>query len=215
MFVAIVVALSCVLCYFCARQTFSPALQYTIVIDAGHGGMDGGAVGKITNERDINLQYAETLKDMCENLGIRVVMTRTDENGLYSPLASNKKRSDMEKRKEIIDSSGADLIVSVHMNAFSSRSSRGAQVFYGLGNEQGKLLAASVQQSLHRSISYAKALPKEGDFYILNCTFLPGVLVEFGFLSNLDEEKLLVSESYRNAMCSSVAYGILSFYEMN
>lgn len=215
LFVAIVVALACVLCYFCAGQTFSPALQYTIVIDAGHGGIDGGAVGKITNERDINLQYAETLKEMCENLGMKVVMTRTDENGLYSPFASNKKRSDMEKRKEIIENSGADLIVSVHMNAFSSRSSRGAQVFYGLGNEQGKSLASSVQQSLHLNISYAKALPKEGDFYILNCTLLPGVLVEFGFLSNLDEEKLLVSESYRNAMCSSVAYGILSFYEMN
>lgn len=215
MFVAIVVVLACVLGYFCAGQTFSPALQYTIVIDAGHGGVDGGAVGKITNERDINLEYAKTLKNICENLGMRVVMTRTDENGLYSPFAANKKRSDMEKRKEIIDSSGADLVVSVHMNAFSSHSSRGAQVFYGLENERGQKLAQKVQTSLHENISYAKALAKQGDFYILNCTSLPGMLIEFGFLSNLDEEKLLVSEPYRNAMCQSVAYGILSFYEMN
>lgn len=211
------VALIFVFCgtYFPIKASITPKTQYTIVIDAGHGGIDGGAVGKITNERDINLEYAETLKDICQNLGMRVVMTRTDENGLYSPFAANKKRSDMEKRKEIIDNSGADLVVSVHMNAFSSRSSRGAQVFYGIKNERGQVLAEKVQDSLHNSISYAKALPKKGDFYILNCTALPGVLVEFGFLSNLEEEKLLVSESYRKAMCQSVAYGILSFYEMN
>lgn len=212
---AIVIALAGVLMYFCTRQTFSPALRYTIVIDAGHGGRDGGAVGKITNERDINLEYAQTLKSVCENLGMKVVMTRTDENGLYSPFAANKKRSDMEKRKQIIDNSGADVVVSVHMNAYSSRSSRGAQVFYGLENERGQKLAQNVQNSLHDSISYAKALAKQGDFYILNCTDLPGVLVEFGFLSNLDEEKLLVDENYRKSMCQSVAYGILSFYEMN
>lgn len=209
------IALACVLMYFCTSKTFSPALQYTIVIDAGHGGIDGGAVGKLTNERDINLEYAETLKSMCQNLGMKVVMTRSDENGLYSPLAANKKRSDMEKRKQIIDGSGADLVVSVHMNAFSSRSSRGAQVFYGIGNERGMALAEKVQTSLHNNISYAKSVAKQGDFYILNCTELPGVLVEFGFLSNIDEEKLLTNENYRKDMCRSVAYGILSFYEMN
>lgn len=212
---AILITLVCVMAYFCASQTFSPALQYTIVIDAGHGGIDGGAVGKITNERDINLEYAETLKDVCQNLGMRVVMTRTDENGLYSPFAANKKRSDMKKRKEIIEKSDADLVVSVHMNAFPSSASRGAQVFYGIENERGQVLAEKVQDSLHNSISYAKATAKKGDFYILNCTSLPGVLVEFGFLSNLEEEKLLVTESYRKSMCQSVAFGILSFYEMN
>ena len=99
---ACIILLAGILVYFCTRQTFSPALKYCIVIDAGHGGIDGGAVGKITNERDINLEYAQQLKEICQSLGMRVVMTRTDENGLYNPLAANKKRSDMEKRKEII-----------------------------------------------------------------------------------------------------------------
>ena len=193
-----------------------PAMKYTIVIDAGHGGIDGGAVGKKTGitESEINLEYAETLKEICEGFGMRVVMTRKDMNGLYSPLASNRKRSDMEKRKEIIDASGADLVVSVHMNAFPRASSRGAQVFYGLDNERGKQLASSVQSVLHSTTDYARTTPKEGDFYILNCTPLPGVLVEFGFLSNAEEEALLSTESYRQQMCYAVACGILAFYEM-
>ncbi len=193
-----------------------PAVKYTIVIDAGHGGIDGGAVGKKTGvtESEINLEYAETLKEICEGFGMRVVMTRKDMNGLYNPLAPNRKRSDMEKRRQIIEASGADLVVSVHMNAFPRASSRGAQVFYGLDNERGKALATSVQSLLHKTTEYAKTVAKEGDFYILNCTPLPGVLVEFGFLSNAEEERLLVNDDYRHQMCYAVATGILSFYEM-
>ena len=193
-----------------------PSTKFTIVIDAGHGGKDGGAVGKVTGitENELNLQYAEILKEICENMGIKVVMTRSDLNGLYSPLASNKKKSDMQKRQEIIEQSGADLVVSVHMNAFPLASSRGAHVFYGLGNESGKELAQSIQTFLHESFEYAKSLPNEGDFFILNCTPLPGALVEFGFLSNPEEEQLLLTESYRKDMCYAVLCGILQFFEM-
>lgn len=202
--------------YYAVKTTSSPKALYTIVIDAGHGGKDGGAVGKVTGitENELNLQYAETLKEICENMGIKVVMTRSDLNGLYSPLASNKKKSDMQKRQEIIEQSGADLVVSVHMNAFPLSSSRGAQVFYGLDNDLGLVLAEKIQQSLHISIDYAKAVSKEGDFFILNCTSLPGALIEFGFLSNAEEENLLVSQEYKYEMCLAVAHGILEFYEM-
>lgn len=197
-------------------QTYQPNLSPTVVIDAGHGGTDGGAVGRKTGitESEINLQYAQTLKEVLQNLGINVVMTRTDLNGLYSPFASNKKKDDMEKRKRIIEESGADLVVSVHMNAFPLSSSRGAQVFYGLNNQRGEALAASVQTKLQDVSAYAREGVKEGDFYILNCTSLPGILVEFGFLSNAEEEALLVSEDYRKQMCDAVALGILNFYEM-
>lgn len=199
-----------------AAQAYQPNLSPTVVIDAGHGGTDGGAVGRKTGitESEINLQYAQTLKEVLQNLGINVVMTRTDLNGLYSPFASNKKKDDMEKRKQIIEESGADLVVSVHMNAFPLSSSRGAQVFYGLNNQRGEALAASVQTRLQDVSSYAREGVKEGDFYILNCTSLPGILVEFGFLSNAEEEALLVSEDYRKQMCDAVALGILNFYEM-
>ena len=202
--------------YFPIKASASPKPLHTIVIDAGHGGRDGGATGKVfgTSESEINLKYALSLKQKCENLGFKVVLTRKDDYGLYSPFAANKKRSDMEKRRDIIKSSKADLVISVHMNAFNGSLARGAQVFYGLDNELGKALADSIQTSLHSEIDYAKSVAKEGDYYILNCTSLPGALIEFGFLSNAEEEKLLVSDDYRNRSCEAVARGILQFFEM-
>lgn len=202
-------------CYAVQTEA-SPKPHHTIVIDAGHGGRDGGAVGKVSGitENELNLQYAETIKTICEGLGMRVVMTRSDLSGLYSPVADNKKRSDMEARQKIIEESGADVVLSVHMNAFPLTSSRGAQVFFDSKNQGGKELAQSIQTSLHDSIAYAKSLASDGDLYILNCTQIPGALVEFGFLSNPEEEELLLDESYRQDICYAVVCGILDYFRL-
>lgn len=215
-FLCVIVCIAAAITIFAVKATSSPKPQYTIVIDAGHGGVDGGAVGRKTGitESEINLTYAKTLKEICENLGMSVVLTRKDMNGLYSPLATNRKRSDMEKRRDIIKNSNADIVISIHMNAFASSSSRGSQVFYGLGNAQGKILAASIQNAFRIEDEFAKALPKEGDFYILNCVSIPGALVEYGFLSNAEDEKLLINEDYRQKMCQATASGILNFLDM-
>ena len=202
--------------FYAVQTTSSPKPEYSIVIDAGHGGADGGCIGRSSGitENELNLEYAETLKSICEGLGLKVVMTRTDLNGLYSPLASNKKRSDMEARQKIIEESGADVVLSVHMNAFPLTSSRGAQVFFDSKNQGGKELAQSIQTSLHDSIAYAKSSASDGDLYILNCTQIPGALVEFGFLSNLEEEELLLDESYRQDICYAVVCGILDYFRL-
>ncbi len=213
-FLCVLLVLTSVVVYFTAiRPTFQPKPLRTIVIDAGHGGKDGGASGKTTgvSESQINLDYAFELKSICEDLGFKVVMTRKDENGLYSPFASNKKRSEMEKRSQIISQSGGDVLLSVHMNSFPLSSTRGAQVFYGVGNAEGKILAESIQQSLYQNIEFAKAVAKEGDYYVLNCTSMPGALIEFGFLSNAAEEKLLVQKEYRRSICNAVVNGIVSY----
>ena len=219
----ILIALCIILCvvgvvvYFTTiRPTFQPKPQYTVVIDAGHGGADGGCVGRTSgvSENELNLQYAETLKSICEGLGLKVVMTRTNLNGLYSPLASNKKRSDMEARQKIIEDSAADLVLSVHMNAFPLSSSRGAHVFFDKKNQGGEVLAQSLQNALYENIAYAKSQANAGDFYILNCTQVPGALVEFGFLSNHEEEKLLLSNEYRQEICYAVACGVLDYLHM-
>ena len=133
-----------------ASATSSPKPEYTIVIDAGHGGRDGGAIGKNTGvtESELNLMYAKELQSLCEDYGIGVVMTRSDMNGLYDESATNKKKSEMERRKSIINGSGADIMISLHMNAFPLPSSNGAYVFYAKGSEQGLNLAKSVQTSL-------------------------------------------------------------------
>ena len=185
----------------------------TIVIDAGHGGIDGGATGEHSNESELNLKYALTLKDICQQFGFNVVLTRGDMAGLYSPLASNKKRSEMKKRIEIISNSNADMVVSLHMNSFSASEVRGAQVFYAEGKEGGQVLAERVQSSLHENIEYAKAKAKTGDYYILNCSPNPSILVECGFLSNVDEEARLIDENYRQNFCYYIACGIISYFE--
>ena len=113
--------------YLPIRAGSSPKPTHTIVIDAGHGGIDGGAVGKVTgvDESQLNLEYALTLQKLCEDFGIGVVLTRKDMNGLYSATAPNKKRSEMERRQQIISQSDADLVISLHMNSFPLTEARG------------------------------------------------------------------------------------------
>lgn len=201
--------------YFPIKASTSPKPLHTIVIDAGHGGIDNGASGKTTGvfESDLNLAYAKCLKSICEDFDIKVVMTRKNSDGLYSSTAKNRKKSEMEKRKQIIESSNADLLVSVHMNSFSLPSCRGAQVFFAQGNEQGRILAQNVQTSLKNTTSYAKSTPSVGDYFVLNCTQKPGILVEFGFLSNPEEERLLQDKDYMKSLCFSVVGGILNFFK--
>lgn len=207
-----------VVIYFTAiRPTFQPKPQYTIVIDAGHGGRDGGAVGKTTEttESYLNLQFSLKLKSICEEYGFKVVLTRKDMNGIYSAFASNKKRSEMEKRMEIIESANPDLVVSIHMNSFSNSSARGAQVFYAENFPENEEFAQTVQDALNEKIPNAKKTAKSSDFYVINTTSKPSILVECGFLSNPEEERLLVSEEYQEDFCYVLFYGILSYFSVN
>lgn len=212
--------LACILIIFISVISFAviktsvmPKYEYTIVIDAGHGGKDGGAVGVKTDvtESYLNLQYSLTLKNLCEQYGYKVILTRSDMNGLYSPLATNKKRSEMEKRREIIEDSNADIVVSIHMNSFPTSQSRGAQVFYAENSETGQFLADKVQESLNKNIEYAKKTAKTGDYYILNCTKTPSILIECGFLSNPEEEVLLQDENYMQNFCYQILCGLLLY----
>ncbi len=190
-----------------------PNAKWTVVVDAGHGGIDGGCVGTKTGvtESELNLEYAFNLADQLKNRAISVVLTRSDAKGLYEQNVSNLKKSDMKKRREIIESTRPDLVVSLHMNSFPLRSCRGAQTFFKKGNESGKTFAELVQTQLHNMLDYAKALAKEGDFYIVTCTDVPSVLVECGFLSNAEEELLLQNKEYQNKICYAIVCGIVAF----
>lgn len=192
-----------------------PKPQYTIVIDAGHGGRDGGAIGVSgVTESELNLKYAKELKSLCEDFGIGVVMTRSDMNGLYDESAPNKKKSEMERRKNIINTSNADLMISIHMNSFPLPSSSGAYVFYANGSDEGYSLAKSVQTSLCQSFDNAREYVSVGDYFVLNYSSIPSVLVECGFLSNPQEEANLKSDDYCQKFCYSLLVGILSYFEM-
>lgn len=209
--ICLVVIISCTF-FPTLKNTASPKAQYTVVIDAGHGGIDGGSVGKNGSvEAELNLKYAKTLKQMMNDFGFNVVMTRENENGLYSPLAKNKKKDDMKKRKEIIEKSNADFVISIHMNSYTS-SSHGAQVFYGAGDETSKALAQKIQDYFIKNLVSARQEIKVGDYYILNAIKAPSVLVECGFLSNPAEEKLLASDEYKKEVCYNILLGVLSFF---
>lgn len=196
----------------------SPIYDYTIVIDAGHGARDGGCVGVTGSiEKDLNLEYAKSLKSLLETKNIKVVMTRTNDDELYDENANNKKLSEMKTRATLIKNSQPDLVVSIHMNSFPLKSVNGAKAFYRKDSEKSKQVADNIQKSMHYYCGVKSKMSATGDYYILNCTEYPSVLVECGYLSNPEEEQKLLSKEYREKLMHSVYCGILlslglSFY---
>lgn len=187
-----------------------PKTDYVVVIDAGHGGVDGGSVGIVTGntENVLNLEYAKCLKQILEKNGIRVVMTRTTLDGLYDNNSENRKKDDMLKRKEIILKSKADLVVSIHMNSYPLKSCRGAQVFYNKESQNSQILAFSVQKIFSEELEFSKENAEIGDYYILNCSDIPSIIIECGFLSNPDEDRLLANTEYKQRFCYTIFKGL-------
>lgn len=211
--VLIVIAILLNLIFLSNITASSPNGKITIVVDAGHGGLDGGSVGKSgSTERVLNLDYAKTLKNYLENYGFNVVLTRNTLDGLYKPDSNNIKKDDMLKRKEIIEKSNADLIVSIHMNYFPLESAKGAQVFYNPQSDVSHALADSIQSVFAANLTMARPNSEVGDYYMLNCTNVPAVIVECGFLSNPEEEALLLTEEYRKKVCYYILCGIVKYY---
>ncbi|MCL2621469.1 MAG: N-acetylmuramoyl-L-alanine amidase [Firmicutes bacterium] len=188
---------------------------FKVVIDAGHGGRDAGA--KSTNgttEKDINLSIAKLLGKELSSRGLGVTYTRTNGDGLYGLLDKNKKRSDMEARQRIIEKEKPNLVISIHLNTFPSSSVNGAQVFYRFNNEGGAKFANSIQRNLNSNLGFNRQT-KIGDFFLLNCTNIPSVLVECGFLSNPEEERKLKTLEYQTKLAYFIAMGVLANIPLN
>lgn len=214
--ISIFIVIGCCATYFSVSAVSTPKTTHSIVIDAGHGGRDGGAIGKKTgvSESELNLKYAKTLQKICQDFGMKVTMTRNDMDGLYDEFADNKKKSEMENRKNIINSSGADIMVSLHMNSFPLSSCDGAQIFYASGSESGFKLAKSVQESVCKDFTNARNYVTVGDYFVLNYSTMPSILIECGFLSNPQEEQNLQDDEYCEKFCYDILAGIISFFEM-
>ena len=188
-----------------------------IYLDPGHGGSDGGAVGyDHTSEKDIVLHVSKYLKTYLENSGFRVKMTRDGDYDLAPKNCQNRKRYDIRKRCELINNSSCLLYVSVHANAFSDKSIRGAQVFYNKNTLQSKELSEMMQSSITKTMQNTKrmAKPISGKYLIENVKKI-GCLVEIGFLSNLEELQLLKSSAYQDRMAYAIYLGIISFLDSN
>lgn len=201
-------------------QNNAKATAAVVVLDAGHGGIDAGATGVKSgvSEKEINLILAKKVKVLLEKAGVKVVMTRENGNGLYEENAKNKKRSDMAKRKEIINKAEPDVVVSIHGNKFPDKNRRGAQVFFESMSPSSKALATMIQSSLNllnKEKINKQFEPLKGDYYILKCSSYTSAIVEYGFLSNADDDALLQDEQYRDKLAFSIYSGIMAYLTKN
>lgn len=206
---------------FDTEQTLAlPSTGRVVVLDAGHGTPDGGAVGLSgVLEKDINLKITQKLQKLFEETGTYVVLTRSDDNNI-APDKDGKirdiKRGDLKARKDYRDNSGADLFISIHMNKFPEEKYKGAQVFYSRSPENSKLLGEAIQNSLRENLdaSNERQVKKaDNSIYILKDSTIPSVIVECGFLSNSQEEKLLQDDKYQDKIAWAIYLGVSNYFQ--
>ncbi len=191
-----------------AAPVFAESFGYTIVIDAGHGGFDGGAVGVSgAKEAGINLAVAKRLREKLIENGAHVLMTRETEEAL-----GESKGEDMAFRKSVIEQEGVDLVVSIHMNKFRDGRVNGPQVFHMPKSVEGRKLAQLILIELSRATGKNKRETHSENFFMLRSTKAPAVIVECGFMSNAAEEKLLLDADYQDMLAEAICSGIERYY---
>ncbi|WP_037465101.1 N-acetylmuramoyl-L-alanine amidase CwlD [Shimazuella kribbensis] len=192
-----------------------PLASKVIVIDAGHGGIDGGAVSRDgLAEKEITLKVAAYLRDFLQQSGAYVVLTRESDMDLAGPGngKSRWKARDLTQRLKLVTDENADLFVSIHGNAFPGKS-RGAQTFYNPTREANKKLATYIQTEMVHNLENTNRVAKaKNDVYLLKYSPVPTALVEVGFLSNPVEAQLLRDEKYQRKIAASIYYGILAYH---
>lgn len=200
------------------QEAFLPSVGRTVIIDAGHGTPDGGAVGNTgVLEKDLNLSVAQALQRLFESNGTNVLLTRSDDNGIYDVSGSikNKKVSDIKNREELIEKSDADIFISIHMNKFPQTQYSGPQVFFSANNKNSEILAECIQESMIKALNPEKKREiKKADqsIYLLKSPKIPAVLVECGFLSNEKEEKMLIDKNYQRHLAWAMYCGVIEYF---
>lgn len=182
-----------------------------VVIDAGHGGFDGGTKGGTTGvlEAKLNLEIATKLERRLQQLGVDVVMTRADQEAV-----AETKEGDMAKRREIIQTSGQDMTISIHQNQFEDPSAKGPQVFFNPGSVAGEKLASAIQDAMNDDLEIASPRKQQGKaYYIVKSGSAPAVIVECGFLSNPEEEQLLMNNEYQNRIVEAIINGLDNYLQ--
>lgn len=196
-----------------------PVANHTIILDAGHGSPDGGAVstdGKII-EADLNLNIVLKLQELLEASNTTVILTRSDENGIYEENADTirkKKVSDMKNRVKISKDSNAEIFISIHMNKLNESKYKGWQTFYKSNDEKSKSLANCIQNNLNYFIdsNNKRSIKSIDKIYLSKNVEIPLVIVECGFLSNSEEANLLNTEAYQDKLAWCIYSGILDYF---
>lgn len=189
-----------------------------IIIDAGHGGIDGGTQSADgTLEKELNLSIAIKLKDILQSFGVNVVMTRETDDSIHSEGVQgirNQKISDIKNRLHIIETTENAVFVSIHQNYYTQSQYSGTQIFYSKNNPDSEILAQFIRSAVINNLQKenTREIKKSGkEIYLLNSATVPAVMVECGFLSNKDEADLLKTEKYQNDIAFFIAMGIVDY----
>jgi N-acetylmuramoyl-L-alanine amidase len=196
-----------------AGQYFQPEriVGKAIVIDPGHGGIDSGAVSALGDfEKEITLQISQKLVAKLRNAGANVILTRETDVDYYTR-GKGGKRNDLEKRIELTEDHQSELFVSIHCNAIRGKRWSGAQAFYHLHSEEGKLLAEIVQSYLKDFPPGNRRHAKAEDYYLLRKNIPAALIVEVGFLSNAEEAERLKDESYQERLADALFQGLVHY----
>lgn len=182
-----------------------------IVIDPGHGGKDPGTTSDTIYEKDINLAISKFLEIELTKVGASVIMTRDDDYDLAEPNARWRKKSDFDNRIQLINNSKANLYLSIHLNYLTNSTYHGPQIFYD--KEENKELATIIKNTLNSNLNTnreIKPIPKKT--YMYDKLTIPGVLIECGFLSNLEEKNKLITEEYQQKLASLIKDAIIEYF---
>lgn len=217
----LIMACLMLVCFFVlAREAAVTASQLSrdpvIVIDPGHGGEDPGMLGVGgLKEKGINLAVAWKLKEILQEQGFSVVMTREEDTCLCGEDARNKKAQDMQKRIAIIEEASPLLTVSIHQNSYQDPEVFGPQVFYYTDSAEGEALAGFLQEELNQGLSIKRPRKEKGNktYYLLKKSKGVLAIVECGFLTNPEEAALLQEEKYQKKVAEAIARGIGRYLE--
>lgn len=195
---------------FISEEVAATTETMKVVIDSGHGGTDPGKIGiNGVLEKDVNLKIAYKLKNLLEEQGIAIVMTRETEKGL-----ADSKADDMKQRIEIINQEKPVLCVSIHQNSYSDEMIKGAQVFYYTHSDKCEQIAELLQQELLKvDVDNTRQKKANDTYYVLKKSEVPTVIVECGFLSNRKEAELLNTDEYQQRLAEAIASGIVKYLE--
>ena len=203
--------------YFTDSVSASSDVGRVIVIDAGHGGEDPGAIGEgSVYEKDLNLSIALLVGEKLIEKGYTVVYTRTEDKMLYSPeenIKGMRKLSDLKNRVKVSEQYPDAIFVSIHMNSFGNSKYSGAQVYYNAKNSESRILAEKIRSSIVQEAQpYNSRSTKEGKgLYLLENNPNPAVIVECGFMTNNEELTRLLEKEYQNQLSFAIVCGIINY----
>ncbi len=191
----------------------------TIIIDAGHGGEDSGAVSPNgILEKDLNIKIAFLIGEELTNRGYKIIYTRTEDKLLYAEeenIKGLRKISDLKNRCKIADKNPNAIFVSIHMNSFAEEKYSGLQVYYSTKNENSRLLADKIQNRVREDLQKENTRKvKSGEkMYLMKKISNVGVLIECGFLTNEKEAEKLKEKEYQKNLSFSIVCGIIEYIE--